>query len=93
MINTDFNNMINNGREKNGRWRWFVSFVVTFISVLLLYRASPGNNLWTDTASWSVNSWEVATAGIELFFAAVVGFSYWRMIFRDLHGEMYTGKT
>ncbi len=88
MINTDLNHMTNYAKKRHGRWRWIVSYIVAFISLFLLYRASPGNNIWTDTASWSVTSWEAATSGIELLFAAIAGFSYWRMILRDSCNEI-----
>jgi len=83
MINTDLNDMVKYVKERGGRWRCIISYGVTFVSVFLLYRASPGNNIWTDTAAWSVNSREVAISGVELFLAVIAGFSYWCTMFRD----------
>lgn len=70
MVNTDINDMAM--KAGNGRMRQFISCSVGFISMVLLYRSSPGND------AWSANRLEMALSVVEPFLAAAAGFSYWR---------------
>ena len=72
LVNTDISDMINQVMGNRNGWRIYLSCAFGFISIVLIYRASPA-----AAAAWRPNWAEEALTIVEPFFAAGIVFSYW----------------